>query len=528
MSEEEMEEYHNDRTKLLCDDSSEPTRKLHGEIDRFIYPQSDSETNHNDFELCERRQPRNLHDSDMDINEQLSSNDRSESKFRLFQAIPRRFIILVLITLANFNMYCIRMCLNVTIVAMTRGEGKQYNSTGPHLSRDMEPEFHWDKQFQGTILASLYWSYTAMQIPAGLLCVQYGGTFLLGFAIFGSSLFTLATPFIVRQNVYAFIFVRIMEGAFLGLVATSGISLFSKWSPIYERSIFMMVGCSGYLWGTVFANSMSGVLAGSYWGWPSVFYFFGVQGILWYFCWIYFVYEDPKDHPNITKAELNLIGKHWNKKLSFRDIPWRYILTSVRVWAIIIPNFTDCWSFYTFMISFPGYLKDVLNLDITTIGFTSSLPYVLSAVLTPCWGYFIDVLRSKKYISTTNSRKLSHIVGAGLSAIFIAAMAYASTATSAIVIATIAITLTNFTTSGPPTSLVELAPKYSGVLMGFANFACNITGFITPEVVGALTVHGDIRHQWGRVFYVCAGINIIGMLFYLTFGSSEKQAWAEH
>ena len=67
----------------------------------------------------------------------------------------------------------------------------------------------------GTILASLYWSYTAMQIPAGLLCVKYGGSFLMGIAIFGSSLLTLATPFIVRQNVYAFIFVRMMEGAFL-------------------------------------------------------------------------------------------------------------------------------------------------------------------------------------------------------------------------------------------------------------------------------------------------------------------------
>ncbi len=54
-----------------------------------------------------------------------------------------------------------------------------------------------------------------MQIPAGLLCVKYGGCFLLGIAIFGSSVLTLFTPFIVRQNVYAFIFLRIMEGGFL-------------------------------------------------------------------------------------------------------------------------------------------------------------------------------------------------------------------------------------------------------------------------------------------------------------------------
>jgi hypothetical protein len=41
----------------------------------------------------------------------------------------------------------------------------------------------------------------------------------------------------------------------------------------------------------------------------------GVQGIVWYLCWLYFAYEEPSDHPNISKAELNLIGKHWNTKV---------------------------------------------------------------------------------------------------------------------------------------------------------------------------------------------------------------------
>ena len=48
------------------------------------------------------------------------------------------------------------------------------------------------------------------------------------------------------------------------------------------------------------------------------------------------------------------------------------MLTSIRVWAIIIPNFTDCWCFYTFMILFPSYLKDAQNLDITTVRY---IPY---------------------------------------------------------------------------------------------------------------------------------------------------------
>ncbi|XP_046849920.1 vesicular glutamate transporter 1-like [Xenia sp. Carnegie-2017] len=267
---------------------------------------------------------------------------------------------------------------------------------------------------RGTILASLYWSYTALQIPAGLLCTKYGSSFLLGIAIFGSSVLTLFTPLIVRANVSAFIVLRVLEGAFLGLVASSGIDLISKWSPIYERSIFVTVSYAG------------------------------AQGVLWYLCWLYLGVEQPADHPTISRSEIQKIGKHWTTKLKFREIPWRYMLTSIRVWAIILPVFMDCWCFYTFMLSLPSYLSDVHKLDITTIGFTSSIPYVVAGLLTPAWGFFIDMLRKRKYLSTTNARKLSYLFGAGIGGVFIFAMVYASNASTAIVIATIAITVSNF------------------------------------------------------------------------------------
>lgn len=70
----------------------------------------------------------------MNDNAQLSPN-ASVSAPNLLSKFPKRFILLILLALGNFNMYCVRMCLNVAIVAMTRGEGNQSNSAGPHLSR---------------------------------------------------------------------------------------------------------------------------------------------------------------------------------------------------------------------------------------------------------------------------------------------------------------------------------------------------------------------------------------------------------
>ena len=48
-SDEESDEYENVRTKLLSENPTEPTRRLHGEMSRFIYPHSDSEVNQADM-----------------------------------------------------------------------------------------------------------------------------------------------------------------------------------------------------------------------------------------------------------------------------------------------------------------------------------------------------------------------------------------------------------------------------------------------------------------------------------------------
>ena len=69
-----------------------------------------------------------------EINDELPSAEVSKSW--LFSAIPKRYIIIILVALANFNMYCIRMCVNVTIVAMTHSEVKQNASTGSHLATE--------------------------------------------------------------------------------------------------------------------------------------------------------------------------------------------------------------------------------------------------------------------------------------------------------------------------------------------------------------------------------------------------------
>jgi hypothetical protein len=92
------------------------------------------------------------------------------------------------------------------------------------------------------------------------------------------------------------------------------------WIPIEEKTFLIPAVLSGMYLGEIVGFSLSGVLVGSditiadkfYGGWPSVFYVFGLVGLLWFPLWAYLAYESPEKHPSITKDELLLIRKGKN------------------------------------------------------------------------------------------------------------------------------------------------------------------------------------------------------------------------
>lgn len=52
---------------------------------------------------------------------------------------------------------------------------------------------------------------------------------------------------------------------------------------------------------------LSGYLATTTWGWPSIFYIFGGLGILWAVVWFALGANSPATHPLISQVERNYI-----------------------------------------------------------------------------------------------------------------------------------------------------------------------------------------------------------------------------
>lgn len=69
--------------------------------------------------------------------------------------------------------------------------------------------------------------------------------------------------------------------------------------------------CSGAQFGTIVSMPLSGLLAdqGFDGGWPSIFYVFGIIGVLWSIAFLVWVKEDPSSHPTMDVKEKTYILK---------------------------------------------------------------------------------------------------------------------------------------------------------------------------------------------------------------------------
>ena len=119
--------------------------------------------------------------------------------------------------------------------------------------------------------------------------------------------------------------------------------------------------------------------------------------------------DSPDQDRKITDQELeylqNTIGLT-DRQLSDAPPPWRKMLTSRAVWAIIIAHFTENWGFYTLLTSLPMFLRDVLDYSLDTAGLLAAFPYILMAVVVQISGYLADTIRAGGRLSTTHIRKL--------------------------------------------------------------------------------------------------------------------------
>lgn len=460
---------------------------------------------------------------------------------RHVQGIPARHIFVTMGFLAMVNVYMLRVNMSVAIVAMVKLPPPPLVNVSSHSQclledateerfQSKDGEFAWDPQVQGLVLGSFFYGYLLTVLPGGVLAEQVGPKWLIGVGVLATSVLSLAIPVAARWHYMAVVTIRVLQGLFEGVTFPAMHCMIAHWTPVAARSRVISIIQAGADLGAVVALLASGSLAESDFlgGWPSIFYVFGMVGIVWFAAWCLLVYDTPRSHPRISRQELNFIlASQGDEQAHLKQhTPWPKLLTSAAVWSGILSHFGFNWIHYIFLSEIPMYLTSVLRYSLAKNGLLSAFPYVLAALMSCLGSVLSDWLRKRGLLSVTNNRKLFNTLGVGAPGLFLLLVpAVGCSRFWNLVLLGTAGGLHGLGHCGFMAAYVDMAPDFAGTILGISNLGGSVPGFAIPSLLGWLVKDEGSLQQWAKFFYIGSAVGTVTAMEFVMFGTSDLQPW---
>ncbi|MEP7382233.1 MAG: ACS family MFS transporter [Gemmatimonadota bacterium] len=385
----------------------------------------------------------------------------------------------------------------------------------------MQEQFGWTETTKGIVLSSFFAGYLVLQVASGTLANRYGGKVVLGVAVVWWSLFTLLTPPAALISLPMLIAARIALGLGEAAVFPASINMVGRWVPAEKRSRAVALFSSGLSIGTVFSLPITGWLVRDY-GWPVPFYAFGVLGFVWAAAWFAFVRGGRSGEESAVSQGATTASSDEREGAGpslARTIPWKRLLSNSAVWAIIVNHFCNNWSLYVLLAWLPSYFKSTFGVSLANAGLLSAGPWLLSFVMANLAGWLADRML-RRGTSATVVRKLMQCIGLLGGASFLLLLPLATTATMGVLLMCGAAGTLAFCLAGFAPNCFDIAPRYADVIWGMSNTFGTIPGIVGVAVTGWLV---ERTGGYTAPFVVTAAIAVSGALFFLRFGSGERQ-----
>lgn len=408
-------------------------------------------------------------------------------------------------------------------------------------------KYDWSQEMQGIVMASFYYSYFALQIPAGYVVSRFGSRIPIIISSIATAIISIASPFAADGSVYAFIALRILLGIVQAVVFPAVFVLVCSWFPVRERSTAIILSYSGVTLSSVVISFSSGYLINAL-TWRAMFFLPGIVSLILSVILLLLVRNRPEDHCLVTPEELATIrGKIMtdetaplldanenpvqevatNEAVVKDPIPWKQILTNKSVLSFLF--FRMSRSNYIFLISseMPTYLVTVLNMDIVTMGIIVAVHSAIQIVTGITSARVSEALIERSYCTRTNARKLFSICSGFLDSVFLMLVpAFRCNLLAVLIAYNVSALLGGFSAASDGPLAAEMSTKFHGMLFAMGNFMGTIPGFVAPMASGFILQNVSNQwHAWEILFYTSGLLVILSNILYLSFASAERQSF---
>lgn len=329
------------------------------------------------------------------------------------------------------------------------------------------------------ILTVYFWTYAIGQVPAGRLAERIGSRKVLASTSAVWSLMMMATPF---GSTFAWLFgCRLVLGGAQSADWSSGVVAIKRWFPHAERAKGNSILLAGLYLGPIVSAPLTAWTILKF-GWPAVFYGFGVLGLVLGAVWWIGYRDRPVEHPMITPQEAKFIAD--GQPAESAQVKGAFIrcFKQPRFWVFGIQYFllVLIQSFYTTWL--PTYLMRARGLSLKDMGFYASLPWVAVFLAVFVAGFVCDRIL-KKTNSVYWARTPVAMVGFVVSAIALIGASRATDIASVISLLCLSFAAVGFVQVTVWSAAQDLGREYTGVMSGWTNLWGAISNVAGPVTV---------------------------------------------
>lgn len=377
------------------------------------------------------------------------------------------------------------------------------------LAPDIMRDLGLSKVRMGYVFSAFALAYAIFEIPTAWWADREGTRRVMTRIVIWWSAFTIATA--AAFNYASLLLIRFLFGAGEAGAWPGVAKTFSRWIPFRERGRVQGVFFAGaHLGGGLTPLLVVALLP--YLGWREIFILFGSTGFLWAMVWRRWFRDDPAEHAEVNRHELEIItaGRGTESAHTAGWAYWRSLLGHRGVWALCLMYFPNSFIYYFCITWLPTYLEEKGSFTPSMLGLLAGLPLLVSVFgdlfggLTTDWA----VARFGLRWGRCGVGAIAYAIAGA--ALFVAAAAHSASLSAAMI--TLGTAATMFTLGAAWSTAIETGGNHAGVVSAAMNTCGQIGSLLCPLIV-AYSV--EWYGSWNLPLYLMGGLFLAGVICWL-------------
>ncbi len=382
----------------------------------------------------------------------------------------------------------------------------------------LKQEFHFtDTQF-GLILSAFAMGYVLLTAFGGWLVDVWGTRVVWPIAAIAWSVCVGLLGF--AAGFWGFIGLRFLLGVTEGPHFPAMTRSISDWLPPLERARALSLGLVAIPLSAVLGAPITSYLVADF-GWRTMFFSISAVGILWAIVWYWCFRDNPQDCRFVSETEKKLIadtcGQH--KVIKKNSVDWRFILTHPALVANNIAYFAFGYMLFFATLWLPGYFLKEHGLNLKSVGWYLTIPWLVGAVFLKAGGFLSDWL----YKKTGSSRfARSHLIWISqlLAAVCFVFLSYTESLGQSLFFLSLAL---GFGLMPQPAFFsinIDVAKERSGSSQGVTSSCLSLAGIVAPILTGWLI---DLTGNYQGAFLCLAAITGVAVVTVIFFHHPDRE-----